>query len=125
MPELNPCPFCKTEGRPKLIYGFATVHNSADPQHPIRKNRYHVFCQDCRAVGPEHETADEAIKAWNTRYEPTCNWNHVKSGPLYDVWKCNSCGYEYSESKTDGGTQNEDFIYCPKCCGLIHWGEAQ
>lgn len=45
------------------------------------------------------------------------NWECVKDGSVYDVWKCNSCGYEYAENCCDHGIKNEaaDFKFCPNC----------
>lgn len=48
------------------------------------------------------------------RYERVreCEMEHVKSGALYDVWRCSACGYEYAESVSETSiVQN----FCPNC----------
>lgn len=45
----------------------------------------------------------------------TCRMETVKSGPLYDVWRCTACGAEFSESRTDGSAWAFEPAYCPRC----------
>jgi hypothetical protein len=49
------CPFCKGD---------------ADPRHGIG-GIWHVECnkRDCRALGPDGDTAEEAVEKWNKRPE--------------------------------------------------------
>lgn len=49
--------------------------------------------------------------------ERTCNWDIIKSGSIYDVYRCSVCGYEYAESRTDHGVKVElfDARFCPRC----------
>lgn len=45
----------------------------------------------------------------------TCRMETVKSGLLYDVWRCTACGAEFSESRTDGSAWSFELAYCPRC----------
>lgn len=58
-PELQPCPFCLTGGKPWLW-------ESRDPK---TNNRvvWCVACESCACEGPEADAEQAAIKAWNTR----------------------------------------------------------
>lgn len=49
--------------------------------------------------------------------ERTCSWDIIKSGAIYDVYRCSVCGYEYAESRTDHGVKVElcDAKFCPNC----------
>ena len=48
-----------------------------------------------------------------------CEWQLVKSGVLYDVWRCSACGYEHAESRTDPGATELDPNFCPNCGGRV------
>lgn len=101
MTELRECPFCggKATGYP---------------------NSWAVKCESCNIQRYGLSYAD-AIERWNTRYEPTCRMDSVKSGPLYDVYRCSRCGYGYAENRCDPGmkTGTMDGERCPNCGSLI------
>ena len=90
--ELNRCPFCSAEA--KRSYAGAD---------------YIVFCPGCGASTDRYDTASEAIKAWNTRAERTCEVTEYNDcGPhAEDCTIVLSCGH-----RTLGYIPN----YCP-CCG--------
>lgn len=55
-------------------------------------------------------TPAQAVEA--TLGRGTCEMEHVKDGPCYDVWRCSACGYEYAENVSmDSIVQN----FCPNC----------
>lgn len=98
MSEMLPCPFCGAEG---IIWPFR--------EHPF----YVAICKDgCGCQLGDFKTREEAMRAWNTRAEQTCEMKYVKSGVLYHVWRCAGCGYEYAENVGEIEiVQN----YCPNC----------
>ena len=51
--ELKPCPFCGADEDLRVVSVYG-------------EERY-VTCLTCSACGPDAETADEAIEAWNRR----------------------------------------------------------
>lgn len=62
MSELQPCPFCGGEAE---VYLAARYED---------KDYYHVKCtNDCVYTKKAKHNENEAIEAWNTRYEPTCH----------------------------------------------------
>lgn len=83
--ELKPCPFCPDGGNPKhlkIIY------------HSCESNL--IKCMKCEASTCGYDTEEEAIKAWNTRYERTCRM--TKKGPEFVLagwWECSECGPVY------------------------------
>lgn len=58
-------------------------------------------------------TPEQAIAAMLGR--GTCEWQCEKHGPLYDVYSCSVCKYEYAESRTDRGATDLVPNYCPNC----------
>lgn len=97
MSELLPCPFCGGEASKRLFY----------------KGKYRVHCNVCDAhSGDVCDTEAEAIAAWNSRAERTCE----NVGYYIDStrFKCSECGYNgWTKWAEDG----EDKIpsYCPNC----------
>lgn len=92
--ELKPCPFCPDGGSPEL-------EQVGDD--------WHINCENekCPAtafvIGSSEQ---EAIKAWNTRYERTC---HKVPGKMHYGElrpKCSECGYGLGDSR---------WVFCPKC----------
>ena len=87
MTELLPCPFCGGEAQ--------TLRNGS------------WWCVACRTpfccdVG-KFDTEAEAIAAWNTRAERTCERVHADGW----LWTCSACGSMY-----DSGNL---YNYCPNC----------
>ena len=101
MTDLKPCPFCG--GQAELFKG--------------KFGFWHVKCggrPECSVLPLTNSasTEAEAIAAWNSRAERTCEIKHVKGGAMYDVWRCSACGYEFVESVSEASiVQN----YCPNC----------
>lgn len=64
LPVILPCPFC----------GFRAPHLSAHPGTDGFRDRFSVLCdyQDggCGADGPWRHEREDAIVAWNQRYDP-------------------------------------------------------
>ena len=86
---LRECPFCGGEASKRLFY----------------KGKYRVHCNVCDAhSGDVCDTEAEAIAAWNSRAERTCqNVDDHKT-----VWFiCSVCGYQQKLSHTRS--------YCPNC----------
>lgn len=101
MSALLPCPFC---GGEDLEIDHAPTY---DVHHP---DVYEVHCVECSGGGGEGWTEHEAISAWNTRAERTCE-----------------CVAEYAKSPIDGKTivlhrcsacrnlMRPHMDYCPNC----------
>lgn len=107
MKELKPCPFCgKTE--------HLEVIKLEDSMHP---KHYKVTCAitsgGCGGIGGYRFSKQEAIEAWNARYEPTCHMVREDCAPdeAYPVYpfRCTACG-EYAD-----GYENYPYGLCPNC----------
>lgn len=87
--ELKPCFFCEEAGGSVEAWGAHDIHA--------------VVCSNCGASGPESDTYEGAIKAWNTRasdnrrcgdckYFKQCGTlEAMKAAHLpvsYDTWYC-------------------------------------
>lgn len=92
MQQLKPCPFCGADG--KLV-------NIPDCNGSLN---WAVICGDIRCkVCPctsYHETEQEAVDAWNTRAERTCEIEKAVFG-----YECNKCHERIFEAVN----------YCPNC----------
>ena len=112
MSELLPCPFCGKE---------AEIRYHPSCHHDPKVRAWAVCCSCCSArvgstIYATGKTKDEAMAAWNTRTERTCqNISEPKTGFL-----CSACGWgdfcEPSHLLTTacfkgGGILN----YCPNC----------
>ena len=60
-----------------------------------------------------HTTPAQAVEA--TLGRGTCEWQLVKKGPCYLVFRCSTCGYEHASSNTDACATELDPRYCPNC----------
>lgn len=83
MSELLPCPFCGHEAKIVCV-------------DTDRYDDWYVYCPgeyDCPAVSETlmFETKDEAIAAWNTRAERTCEAVNVNGYAFR--FECSLCGY--------------------------------
>lgn len=108
MTELKPCPFCGGEAE---LTGF----NAPE---------YWVWCPSCKASTDAHTGKENAVAAWNTRAERTCeNVNEVReNGKLVKrvarIFKCSACGYGIDDVYM---TNERDFMtddwprYCSSC----------
>lgn len=93
MSELKPCPFCGGEAE---VYLAARYED---------KDYYHVRCtNDCVYTKKARHNENEAIEAWNTRYEPTCKWELTNRC----TWTCSNCGIETERL-------NPYWRHCPNC----------
>lgn len=95
MAKLNPCPFCGSEGTAlsnDYVHWFVACVNRS--------------CHICDVRTHTFDDLEQAIKAWNTRYERTCN--KVPGKMIYGERrpKCSECGY---------GLGDDRWNYCPKC----------
>ena len=89
--ELLPCPFCG--GKAKLMEGLHRVDGDVYPL-------YGVCCLDAddSTYGVEHSIYGyfyeyEAVEAWNTRAQETCQMTEVFCGTASGVeWVCSACG---------------------------------
>lgn len=61
MVELKRCPFCGSDE-----VGCWAQYG----EFPNRKTPHTVLCEECGASTDMHPSAEEAIEAWNRRYEP-------------------------------------------------------
>ena len=101
--ELLPCPFCGGRQTYRKHDGGVLLTTTNHKRGCIMRDALAFVAFDTEA---------EAIAAWNSRAERTCRIEHVKSGAMYDVWRCSACGYEYAESVSEESiVQN----YCPNC----------
>lgn len=73
MTDITYCPFC----------GFKEPHVTVHPGVDGFRDRYSVLCDyrdgGCGADGPWYHSREEAVGAWNRRYDPnktcrTCRW---------------------------------------------------
>ena len=96
MSELLLCPFCGGEVEmltAESMYGGYL---------------FGIMCNDCRSRGDVYDTEAEAIAAWNSRAERTCEF--APDGMMDDrLWfACSNCGGYIT---TDYGMPS----YCPHC----------
>ena len=100
--ELKPCPFCGGEAR--LVSAFLGT-------------AYIVLCDTCNAAIKTRRTEAEAMAAWNTRAERTCNFREIgdySAGYLRMMRECSECGFWLA----DDGESLPLFPmvkYCPNC----------
>ena len=95
---LKPCPFCGGEAEMLTAESMNGGY------------LFGIMCNDCRSRGDVYDTEAEAIAAWNTRAERTCE-----------------CVAEYAKSPIDGKTivlhrcsacnelMRPHMSYCPNC----------
>lgn len=90
MIELKPCPFCPDGGKPvKHVGPIATT----------------VWCDECGA-SIVYSYPEKAVEAWNSRYEPTCEFIYDEDSRIF-ISSC--CGMFL------GYFENDLWQHCPKC----------
>ena len=99
MTELKPCAYC----------GSKKIDIHANETEDGVYSMYWVVCDNCgKGDTIPSGLRDEAIKAWNARYEPTCKLEEADEDYTETSWvrcsKCESCYPIYSGAK-----------YCPNC----------
>lgn len=100
MDELKPCPFCGSKPRIEEFRQLSFPWQIICDCHEISDTQSHT----CFI---EADTKEEAIEAWNTHYERTCN--NVASDKRQ--FECSYCGYYYPDL--------QDFKHCPECGARI------
>lgn len=132
MEEMKPCPLCG---------GTAILHAdqlAVDPA-PMYYTIYCPFCK-LKLTRAGYMSYKEAIKVWNTRYEPTCHYEPEIIYSYYDdddneinthladddgiSYECSECGFAmlregwFTEEPGEHGGWEIDkrwFEYCPGC----------
>lgn len=117
MSELKPCPFCGD---------IAHVH----PIDILNRynRRWNVRCDNDKCIAGvvvrHFDTEQEAIEAWNTRYEPTCSvggeWTAVSQTQERRLETCSFCGYVFGISECNHAPWDYEYLadipnYCPNC----------
>ena len=124
MTDLKPCPFCGSDN-----IAHRTWWNS------LHETGHFIECYDCGCktgflvddsafVAAVHDTEAEAIEAWNTRHERTCEVTDIDTGneAAYEhyehIMHCKSCHHEYGyvQYNEDGDTWMDELPnFCPNC----------
>lgn len=99
MDNLLPCPFCGGEAETLTA---ESIHGGY---------LFGIMCNDCGSRGDVYDTEAEAVAAWNTRAERTCEeYGSVRVWQTCNIWSHElSCGHE-----TDT-LEKEPPNYCPSC----------
>ena len=94
--ELKPCPFCGGEAQLR-VFGWID-----------HKEHYGIRCLSCLAQTMDYyNTEEDAIEAWNTRWERKCN---LIPAPYREF----TIGYEYKCSMC-GCLMTDHDSYCSEC----------
>lgn len=95
MSELKPCPFC----------GSGRDDNRAISI--MRAGLWYIYCNECKASQGDYKTREDAINAWNTRYERTCHNLYCEGSDLGEGgFRCSRC---------DGEMYGDEPNYCCHC----------
>jgi len=81
IPELRECPF-------KCEHGHITVFELYSKDNSII--HYYVECSSCHCRGPLSMDRNDAIKAWNIRFEPFPSWLRVQIEDYRKLMEYNS-----------------------------------
>lgn len=104
MSELLPCPFC---GGENIETSYKDTFSG-----DFRRG---VYCADCcGGIYPYYGTEAEAVEAWNTRAERTCEI--VRVGNTRDVRKCSACN---KLMHFDHPLDRDCLNYCPNCGCMV------
>ena len=103
--KLLPCPFCGGEAEMLTAESMNGGY------------LFGIMCNDCRSRGDVYDTEAEAIEAWNSRAERTCEYviedNMNESEGMGDVWfRCTNCGACYDYYADDWLLK---MSHCPNC----------
>lgn len=103
-PEPKPCPFCGGEYR-------NIKDHSQNCYLKLVVDNFRAFATD--DITFQH-TENEMDRAWNTRYEPTCQMFPDED---YDFVTCSACGYEEERNLIYPADSLQEFDgrYCPNC----------
>lgn len=84
-PELLPCPLCWNKAR----------------YYSVSPASHQIECAKCGLATKSYIDKEEAIEAWNTRYQPTSTYEEIEK----QYYRCTNCGYEvhYYEYPPDEG----------------------
>lgn len=103
MSELLPCPFCGS-----IRVSGVTLSDET------RMFREFGCCEDCGASTTTYATKQEAIDAWNTRHERTCE--NVYGGREFE---CSECGMQWHLLDRTDATEEWAHVrtpgFCPNC----------
>lgn len=109
MMELEPCPFCG--GKPYFYHDYSSESGDWYTIDCLNENcpMFHQrgAWDTVNVTTGWRKTEDEAVKAWNTRWERTCNliptpYREYTSGYEY---KCSVCGFLMTDHDS----------YCSEC----------
>ena len=103
--ELLPCPFCGGEAKTWNTPHVGGLHDCV----VLDAFGVAVECSKCGITTRGYFQESEAIEAWNTRAERTCNmrflWDDYEDGLCFDCSECRKPVF------THGGAPS----YCSKC----------
>lgn len=103
-----------TDELQKLLDEHAVKYNK-DDGGIYHFNHCHVWAinDEMLCLSRAFLTPVQVIEAAFGRWE--CEWQLVKKGPCYLVFRCSACGYEHASSNTDACATELDPRYCPNC----------
>jgi len=112
MNELLPCPFCGYEALVQPTYDIDTNE----------RDGFFAWCSnydcECKPQTRDYLTEAEAIAAWNTRAERTCENN----APAYLDFLCSECGFVHYHSEANDTGEGNGWNYCPNCGAKVIGG---
>lgn len=114
MEELKPCQFCGSENCE--TYKVDETVFSQNQYLTMREDMMKLIlwgagCYDCSAQVYGFDTEQEAIEAWNTRAERTCENVSEYCNEFY----CSNCGCELDFITDNDAMRGGRPNYCPNC----------
>lgn len=109
MKGLKSCPYCG---------GVANVlcDKNDESERPYYVGCNNDSCLGFSGLGWTYATQEEAVKAWNTRYEQTCTNLYCKGSELGEGgFRCSLC---------DAESEGDEPRYCPQCGARVVDGDA-
>ena len=105
MDDLKPCPFCGNRQVVHREFGGLVLNTTSHKRNCIMRK----LLSFGMGGGLVFDTKAEAIEAWNTRAERTCE----NVAPSYLDFLCSKCGFvHYHSDENDSGSGNE-WSHCP------------